>query len=300
MAYIERQRIFLAGVSLVVVIGLAIIWMPAVDPVSANRRDDRQEPVPTVVPTDVPTPEALPEPPVCDQPGRVEERSFRSGVLRARVDYRIYLPPCYETHTEQRYATLYLLPGARSDQSYWDRLGTARVANAMIASGEIVPLIIVMVDGAGSWRSWKAGAPYERYVLGEIVPLIDARERTLADRDHRAIGGISRGGGWALLLATRHPDVFGAVGGHSAAFGGGGYAPVDKVALAQSGVRVWLDVGESDGMLRATRALGEFLVSSGVTTETHTWPGGHSAPYWSAHLPDYLRFYNLGWAASQP
>jgi enterochelin esterase-like enzyme len=108
--------------------------------------------------------------------------------LDETLEVNIYLPPCYDTHPAQRYPVLYLLHGAGLDIDTWPRLGAAEVADQLIASGEIEPLIIM----PPSLNFFEDGC--DPVFLDDVVPYVDAHYRTLPDRQHRALDGMSVGG----------------------------------------------------------------------------------------------------------
>jgi len=234
--------------------------------------------------------------------GRVEAGSFPSQVLGRQATYRIYLPPGYDT-SGQSYPVLYVLHGYPYDESHWDRLGVDEVADAGILSGAYPPFIIVMPNGdpqniyvntsGGDWS-------VEGLIVNELLPYIDRTYRTLATREGRAIGGISRGGVWSLEIGFRHTDLFAVVGAHSAALSVNyplpQYDPYNLVT--EPGLRlqrIWLDAGNTDWARNGVRRLHEALQAQGVVHEYTEGEGNHSDGYWSAMMPAYLAFYVAGW-----
>ena len=133
------------------------------------------------------------------------------------------------------------------------------------------------------------------YLHDELIPRIDAAYHTLPDRAHRALGGISYGGAWALLLAARYPETFSAVGAHSPAIGSFNGVYPDIQALVDGKLRIYLDVGDRDGLRRPTAALDAGLTKAGWPHEFHVYSGRHDESYWNSHLADYLRFYTQEW-----
>lgn len=122
----------------------------------------------------------------------------------------VYLPACYEADPARRFPVLYLLHGAGNTEQQWPDVGIAAAADAVIGSGDIGPMIIVLPNGG-------PGLPHTlvEQVSDQLNPWADTTYRTIAQRSGRAIGGISRGGAIALLAAAAHPELFQAVGGHS-------------------------------------------------------------------------------------
>jgi enterochelin esterase-like enzyme len=154
----------------------------------------------------------------------------------------------------------------------------------------IAPFIIVM--------------PYDRMeknfdqaLVYEVVPFIDANFRTLADREHRAIGGLSHGGGWALHIGLEHDELFSRVGGHSPDLFVG-----DAVNLLQWGQRllypvsISIDIGSDDSMIFCCAAAIDGLLTRAKVPHTYqVHLGGHTEDYWASHLDEYLSFYSQGW-----
>src|SRR5262249_39183806 len=129
--------------------------------------------------------------------------------------FLIYLPPCYDQEVNQRYPVLYLLHGQTYIDDQWVRLGAPQAANQLILAGRVAPFIIVFPDD----RYWNLpeGDGFGDRLLNLVMPYVDSHYRTLTDRTSRAIGGLSRGGGWAVHLMFRNVYLFGTVGLHSPA-----------------------------------------------------------------------------------
>ncbi len=245
-----------------------------------------------------------PDPGPCTETtGRVERLTFHSNVLLVNDPeqrFRLYLPPCYRWNTSTRYPTLYLLHGAQVDESQWEDVGIFRTADRLIASGAIPPMIIVLPDAIWTMGSYQYEPPLmDRLMLGEMLPAIDQDLRTIPNAANRAIGGISRGGEWALIVGARHPELFGAIGGHSPAVGlpsTPNSVLVPLFATHPQSQKVRLDVGTSDSLLGNVTAFDQGLTAAGVAHELFVGPGGHDRAYWGAQSEAYLRFYASLWA----
>lgn len=257
-------------------------------------------PQPTAAPS--PTPTLSPTP--CTAAGRVETGVFTSRA-GGQMAYRIYLPPCYG-ETDHTYPALYMLPGNNQTEAIWDSLGLDEVAESAIQSGQIPPQIIVMP--AGGWIALNSsGGPYsyESVIIDDLIPFVEANYCAWPEGNGRAIGGLSRGGYWALEIAFRHPEQFASVGGHSASLldvAAGPDLNPQYTALNRDlgNLRIYLDIGENDGGIYNTRKLHEGLIAHNIP---HTWvlnPGGHNSTYWMAHLQEYLDWYSTGWTAAAP
>ena len=156
---------------------------------------------------------------------RVEEHTMKSEVLGAERNYTVYLPAGYDLNTERTYPVLYLLHGMDGTNKDWYERGHVKdVMDQLTASGEACEMIIVTPDAGGSVREGKwngyfdmEGWHYEEFFFGEFVPMIEAAYRIKADKAHRAIAGLSMGGGGATSYAQRHADMFAACYAMSAA-----------------------------------------------------------------------------------
>lgn len=195
----------------------------------------------------------------------------------------VHLPACYAS-SGVRYPVIYLVHGAGADQTQWLDVGAATASDELTHTGATKPVILVMPD-----VDRLSGAQADRYLADRLLPSIDAHYRTIADAAHRAVGGISRGGGTALRVAAARPDLFSVVGGHSPATG-----VVSKElirGLRPYSGKIWLDVGTDDNLAGATRSLNKQLHAAGIEDHLELNPGGHDRPYWRNHTPDYLTFY---------
>jgi S-formylglutathione hydrolase FrmB len=184
------------------------------------------------------------------------------------------------------------------------------VADNLITSGSIQPMIIVTPEGNSSYWINQAnrGPRWGDYVSQDLVQEIDSTYRTVATREDRAIGGVSMGAHGALQLAM-NTNEFGVVGAHSLVlrkyeeafpiFGDRSYFDAnDPVALCNKNEArvqdtvIWIDIGQDDKWRPAAEAFHQQLVSEGLLHSWHVNPGGHDGAYWSSNLNDYLKFYS--------
>ena len=247
-------------------------------------------------PTDTPTPTPL----AClTQPGRIEQGTLDE--TNPPQQFIIYLPPCYDERPDLRYPVLYLLHGQTYNDDQWVRLGAVQVADRLITGGDAEPFLIVFPDD----RYWnlQSGPGFGARLVDALIPAIDAQYRTLADRDHRAIGGMSRGAGWALRLGLQRWDLFGTIGLHSlAVFADDRPFLEDWLGLIppDSWPRLFLDMGDNDSELGFNLKFEGMLTEAGIPHEWYLYPGAHDEQYWSAHVEEYLRWYAAGWGAEPP
>ncbi len=225
-----------------------------------------------------------------DQTGTVLAEEINAHSLNQSLTFQIYLPPCYEEDKDHDYPTLYMLHGIQADDSQWLDLGLIDVSENLIANGRVEPFIIIM-----PWH--KTGLDIEAILVEELVPYIDEIYRSRPQPFWRAIGGLSRGGGSALRIGLKHPNVFGVIGLHSpATFYDTVYVslwireiPIEDLP------RIWIDIGKEDSLRDATLDLISLLDELEVPYTSLLPEGDHSPAYWSAHLEDYILWYALRW-----
>ncbi len=221
--------------------------------------------------------------------GATQSIQIPSEVLNVPVKARLYLPPCYGA-TDNRYPVLYLLHGRGFTEDQWERLGVITATNTLIASGELDPFIIVLPRDPDRF--------YDVAFANDIVPHIDKTYRTIPDRAARALGGLSRGGGWAVHIGLKYPQLFSRLGLHSAAvFFGDEYDLIDWTHHRPDGqpLKVYIDVGDGDGQINSSIWLDQIFTWFKVDHQYLVRPGGHSERYWASHVEEYVRFYAREW-----
>jgi len=179
--------------------------------------------------------------------GQIREHIYFSKTNNSMRRCFVYTPPEYDKDTKKRYPVLYLQHGGGEDETGWASQGrTNLIMDNLIAEGKAKPFIIVMDNGtwrmpegsrppqapaqgerpAGPWppEGWADG--FMKTLLEDIIPMIDANYRTLADQQHRAMAGLSMGGMQTHTITLANPDVFSHVG----LFSGGSFntEEVDK------------------------------------------------------------------------
>jgi enterochelin esterase family protein len=211
------------------------------------------------------------------------------GKLRPGVQtVVVYTPPGYERDTTTRYPALYLLHGSGDTEISWTQIGRAHfIADNLIAKARARPMILVMPNGFGD--------QFERELIEEIVPLVEARYRVKRDARDRAVAGLSMGGFQALAIAVKHPEVFGTIGVFSAgAHGENAEGSVRDFALDQrklaNGAGFFrIVIGDRDVALKDATRLDDLLQKYGVKHEMVVVPGeGHRWIFWRQCLADFL------------
>jgi enterochelin esterase-like enzyme len=258
--------------------------------------------------------------------GEVRERWYLSKVTGAWRRCFVYTPPGYDTSASMRYPVLYLQHGAGEDETGWVRQGRANfILDNLIASGKAKPMLIVMDRGyatrdgvpvkpifgpnapaLGSPESLKnmtaLTETFEDVLVQDVVPMIDKHYRTIADRDNRAIAGLSMGAMQSFHIGFRHLDVFSNIAGFSGSptrimFGGEKldvktfYDGVlaDPDAFNKRVHVLWLGVGttEGDRMRNGVRNFHDGLTTAGIKHVYYESPGtAHEWQTWRRDLHD--------------
>lgn len=255
------------------------------------------QPLPPDMATGLP-PESAAQPSQCrETAGRIEEyeETFTAG--GEPFTFRVYLPPCFGSADGAPYPVLYMIHGQTYADDQWQRLGIGEAADALIASGGAPPFLIVMPREVDTFADIYRSS-FSSDVIDGLVPWIDEHYPTCASRDCRAIGGLSRGGAWALHLGFQNWELFSAIGAHSTPpFN---TTPREFPAWVQqipagSLPRVYMDIGRGDPYLSLASAFEAQLVEQRVPHEWYLFNGTHDEAYWSAHVKDYLAWYAYNW-----
>jgi enterochelin esterase-like enzyme len=257
-------------------------------------------PSPTVTHTATFTPSPIPPTPTATpltcltEPGLVKQDVV--STTKPPQEFLIYLPPCYEVQQDINYPVLYLLHGQTYNQDQWVRLGVPSIADQLIHQGEASPFIIVFPDD----RFWnlEAGPGFGDRFINALIPYVDTNYRTITDREHRSLGGLSRGGGWTVQLGFDHPELFGALGLHSPAIFKDGAEDIENIIRKiseEDRPRLWFDIGDADREQGSALLLEEVLTRNDYIHEFHLFAGDHSETYWGAHVDEYLRWYVKQW-----
>lgn len=251
-------------------------------------------PRPTMTFTSTPEPTAT-RPTCISSQGTIEQ--FEVQFQAQPMVFRVYLPPCYAERQDIRYPVLYLIHGQTYSDDQWDRLGADETADQLILDALASPFIIVMPLEANTFEDIFI-SPFPTDLIDGLIPWIDANFSTCAERACRAIGGLSRGGAWALRLGFLHWELFGSVGLHSTPpfIGDTDRFPtwLSKIPPDQL-PRLYLDTGRRDWFIGTTTQFEQQLTLLGVPHEWYLFNGTHDEEYWSNHVADYLTWYTRPW-----
>jgi acetyl esterase/lipase/enterochelin esterase-like enzyme len=226
--------------------------------------------------------------------GKLEMVEYDSKSVGARRKMNVYTPPGYSS--DRKYPVLYLLHGIGGDETEWQRFCTPGVIlDNLIADGKAVPMIVVMPNGRAQkndrpggnvYASAPAFAAFEQDLLQDVIPAIESRYSVASDREHRAIAGLSMGGGQSLNFGLHHLDVFAWVGGFSSA--PNTLPPAELVpdpSTAKSKLKLlWLACGDKDGLIRISQGVHAYLKEHEVPHIWHVDSHGHDATEWSKNF----------------
>lgn len=258
---------------------------------------DTPRPTITFTPTVTASPTAVP---CTEKEGRIEQQEQPFDNSTTLFKFRIYVPPCFDQNQKDpkvRYPVLYMIHGQTFQDDQWERLGIGKAADALIDEGKSPPFLIVMPLEKDTYADIYLTS-FSRSVIEKLIPWVDAHYPTCTERACRAIGGLSRGGAWAMRLGFMNWELFGSIGLHSTPpFNTDpGLFPswVSKIPADQL-PRVYMDIGRGDPFLSNATAFEALLVKYNVAHEWYLFNGTHEEAYWSAHVAEYLDWYTQPW-----
>jgi enterochelin esterase-like enzyme len=228
--------------------------------------------------------------------GRIDTILYPSGTVGTNRRALVYTPPGYSK--KKKYPVLYLLHGIGGDEKEWLNGGKPQVIlDNLYADGKIEPMIVVLPNGRAmkddravgnimDTAKVRAFAVFEQDLLGDLIPYIEKKWPVLTDADHRAIAGLSMGGGQSLNFGLGHLDKFAWVGAFSAA--PNTRRPEELVPDAAAARRqlklLWISCGDADGLISFSRRTHEYLRRNDVPHIYYIEPGVHDFKVWKNGL----------------
>ena len=250
--------------------------------------------------------------------------TVESALLGGPVDVNVYLPAGFDAASDAKYPVVYLLHGLYGTYKDWENLGHMKIlVDELVASGEIVPLVIIMPNAGdpdihNNWNGYfnMPGHPYEDFFFQELIPAVEARYKAFGDKQHRAVMGLSMGGGGSTVYAQRHPDMFSSCYAMSAWLDNSeprADMPKDKFYLVSKSVREhsaldfidkadevtieklrtvkwFFDCGDDDYLLDLSVSLYQKMRDRDLRSELRVRDGWHSWEYWHTALRLSLPF----------
>lgn len=258
---------------------------------------------------------------------KVVRDSIFSKVLNAQRQFTVYLPKSYEVNKDKKYPILYLLHGVYGIDQDWFLRGHAKdVADQLMASGEACEMIIVSPNAggnpyAGDWNGYfdMPGWSYETFFYKEFLPYIESHYRVVGDKQHRAIAGLSMGGGGTTCYSQHHSDMYCAAYAMSALMdipqtgAVPSKDPGDKMSILNQSVtehscikyvvnaddaaktqlktiKWFIDCGDDDFLFDRNIEFIQAMHKAGIPCEFRVRDGGHTWEYWHSALYNCLPF----------
>ena len=240
-----------------------------------------------------------------------EHLQFHSEILGVDKSFSVILPKSYKTDTDRKYPVVYLLHGHGENDWEWANINVAMIheqVSKCVADGSAAEMIIVKPNATENQSGYfnREGWRYEDYFFNELIPAVEKRYRVIADKGHRAIGGLSMGGGGSFYYGVRHPEMFSSVYAISAAVGiksngndsnniFDGREDFDQMSEEQlealRGVAFTLDCGDDDFLFAGNVAVYQQMKQHKLNVQFRCYEGVHATYYWYDALERALRFW---------
>ena len=236
-----------------------------------------------------------------NQRGTISHPWYDSKILGINRRLTVYTPYGYEANSKTKYPVLYLLHGAGGDEEAWISMGrTAQILDNLIAKGLAKPMIVVMPNGNPNqqaaqtfglpttemdWRNPDNRNNYVRSLVEEIVPFIEKNYRTVAKKSHRAIAGLSMGGGHTIAASGMYPDAFDYICPLSMGAQRTPELDAQLQGIKKSGYKLyWLACGNTDFLFDNANELDAALTANGLEHTYFVSEGGHVWANWRLYL----------------
>lgn len=226
--------------------------------------------------------------------GGLEMIEYESKSVGTKRRANVYTPPGYSPET--KYPVLYLLHGIGGDEREWERGGHPEIIlDNLIADKKAEPMIIVMPNGRAqkddrpgpdAMKTAPAFGEFDKDLLGSLIPHIESKYSVKADRESRAIAGLSMGGGQSLNFGLGNTGTFAWVGGFSSAPNTKPAATLvpepEKTAKALK--LLWISCGNKDGLIRISQGVHTYLKEKNVPHTWHVDEHNHDFNHWKKAL----------------
>ena len=234
--------------------------------------------------------------------GKIESISYESKTIGSIRKATVYTPPGF--NKKKKYPVLYLLHGIGGDEKEWLNGGNPQVIlDNLYAEGKIEPMIVVMPNGRAMKDDSATGnimapdkvqafAVFEKDLLNDLVPFIEKKYPTYKDREHRAIAGLSMGGGQSLNFGLGNLDKFAWVGAFSAA--PNTKMPEELLPNPEEAKKklklLWISCGDNDWLIENSRRTHDYLYKNDVPHIYYIEPGVHDFKVWKNGLYMFSQF----------
>ncbi len=228
--------------------------------------------------------------------GKIDTIAYVSKTVDTVRKAIIYTPPGYSK--DIKYPVLYLLHGIGGDETEWLNKGQPEVIlDNLYADNKIAPMIVVMPNGRAMKDDRAIGNPFdsvrvqafstfEKDLLADLIPFVEKSYPVYQDREHRAIAGLSMGGGQALNFGLGNLDMFAWIGGFSSA--PNTKSPELLVPNPEEAKKklklLWISCGDNDGLITFSQRSHDFLKAHDVPHIYYIEPGVHDFKVWKNDL----------------
>ena len=233
--------------------------------------------------------------------GTISHPWYDSEILGLNRRLTVYTPYGYEANTKTKYPVLYLLHGAGGDEEAWSSMGrTAQILDNLIEKGLAKPMIVVMPNGNGNqpaaqtyglpnaemdWRDPATRNNYVKSLVEEIVPFIEKNYRVVAKKSHRAIAGLSMGGGHTISASGMYPGTFDYICPLSMGAQRTPELDAQLQGIKKAGYKLyWLACGNTDFLFENANELDKALTANGLEHTYYVSEGGHVWANWRLYL----------------
>jgi enterochelin esterase-like enzyme len=226
--------------------------------------------------------------------GKLETVEYDSTTVGVKRKAQVYTPPGYSK--DKKYPVLYLLHGIGGDENEWTRGGSANVIlDNLYADKKAVPMIVVLPNGRASKdltardpipKQSPAFAAFEKDLLDDLIPFVEKTYSVKADRESRALAGLSMGGGQSLNFGLSHLETFAWVGGFSSPPNTkpAGELLKDPADAAKKLRLLWVSCGDRDNLMRISKGFHDVMEEKKVPHVWHVDTGGHDFAVWKTDL----------------
>jgi enterochelin esterase-like enzyme len=231
--------------------------------------------------------------------GKVEVVAYESKSVGNKRKAIVYTPPGYSA--DKKYPVLYLLHGIGGDENEWPRGGHPEIIlDNLIAAKKAVPMIIVMPNGraqpddrpgTNAMATAPAFGKFDKDLLGDLIPFIEAKYSVEKNRESRALAGLSMGGGQSLNFGLADLDTFAWVGGFSSAPNtkpAAELVPDPEKAKKQLKL-LYVSCGNKDGLIRVSQGVHAYLKEKDVPHIWHVDEHAHDFQHWKKALYNFAQ-----------
>lgn len=234
--------------------------------------------------------------------GKVETITYDSKTVGTTRKVTIYTPPGF--NKKKKYPVLYLLHGIGGDEKEWLNGGNPQIIlDNLYSEGKIEPMIVVMPNGRAMKDDSASGdimaadkvqafATFEKDLLHDLIPFIEKKYPVLKDREHRAIAGLSMGGGQSLNFGLGNLNQFAWVGGFSSA--PNTKMPHELIPNPEEAKKklklLWISCGDKDWLIENSKRTHDYLVKNNVPHIYYIEPGVHDFKVWKNGLYMFSQF----------